>query len=69
MVVAVDAAAAAASAGLHAGDLIVEMNRRRVTSADGALEASRQNKGQRVLRRVWRDGGARYGVMDTSKNN
>jgi serine protease Do len=68
VIVSVDADAAAASAGLQPGDVIVEMNRRRVTSADDALEASRQNKGQGVLLRVWRAGGTRYVVIDTSKN-
>ena len=45
------------------------MNRSRVTSADEALEVSRQNEGQRVLLRVWRDGGTRYVAIDTSKSN
>jgi len=68
-IVSVDADSAAAAAGLAPGDVIVEMNRRRVTSADELLEVSRESKGQRVLLRVWREGGTRFVVIDTAKGN
>ena len=67
VIVSVDPDTVAAEAGLQPGDAIVEMNRRRVASADEALELSRQSRGQRVLLRVWRDGGTRYVVIDSSK--
>jgi len=60
---------AAAEAGLRPGDVIVEVNRRRVTNANDALELSSQNKDARLLLRVWRDGGSRYVVIDTAQSN
>jgi serine protease Do len=68
VITSVEPDSAAAEAGLRPGDVIVEMNRRRVTSAADALEHSRQSNGDRVLLRVWRDGGTRYVVVDTSKS-
>lgn len=59
----------AAAAGLRAGDVVVEVNRKRVSSADAALEASRQGKETRVLLRVWREGTTRYVVVEASKAN
>jgi serine protease Do len=58
---------AAAEAGLRPGDVIVEVNRRQVTNANDALEFSSQNKGARLLLRVWRAGGSRYVVIDDAK--
>jgi len=69
VVVSADPDAPAAAAGLQPGDVIVEVNRRRVTNANDAFEASRQSKGHQVLLRVWREGSTRYAVIDTSKNN
>lgn len=69
VILSVDSDTAAAAAGLQPGDVIVEFNRRRVTSANELWEASRQSKGQRVLLRVWRDGGTRYVVIDAAKTN
>ena len=69
VILSVDPDTTAAAAGLQPGDVIVEMNRRRVTGADDALDAGRQSKEPRVLLRVWRDGGTRYVVLDTSKIN
>ena len=59
---------AAAKAGLRPGDVIVEVNRRRVTNANDALEFSSQNKGARLLLRVWRDGGSRFVVIDAAQS-
>lgn len=59
---------AAAEAGLRPGDVIVEVNRRLVTNASDALEFSSQNKGPRLLLRVWRDGGSRFVVIDLAKS-
>ena len=67
LVVRVDAASPAAAAGLRPGDVILEINRQRVHSADEAVERSQEIKGDRVLLRVWSGGGSRYLVVDASK--
>jgi serine protease Do len=53
----------AAAAGLQPGDVILEINRRRVGSAEEAVRASQDVKGERVLLRVWSRGGSRYVVI------
>jgi serine protease Do len=53
----------AAAAGLQAGDVILEINRRRVTNAEEAVRASQDVQGERVLLRVWGRGGTRYVVV------
>ena len=63
----VDAASPAAAAGLRPGDVVLEINRQRVTSADEAVARSQEIKGDRVLLRVWGGGGSRYLVVDASK--
>jgi serine protease Do len=67
LVVDVDAASPAAAAGLRPGDVILEINRQRVTTADEAVQRSEKIKGDRVLLRVWSGGGSRYLVVDASK--
>ncbi len=64
VVVEVDPASAAAAAGLRAGDVILEINRQRVTNADEAVRLSEQVKGNRVLLRVWSQGGSRFLVVE-----
>jgi len=63
VVVDVDAGSPAAMAGLRPGDVILEINRQRVTSADEAVRLSEQIKSDRVLLRVWSGGGSRYIVV------
>jgi serine protease Do len=60
----VDPTSAAASAGLRAGDVILEINRQPVSSADEAIRLSERVKGDRVLLRVWSQGGSRYLVLE-----
>jgi len=62
----------AAKAGLQPGDVILEMDRQPVRTADDAVALSKQAKGDSVLLRVWsnNDGGAgatRYLVVDNKK--
>jgi serine protease Do len=64
VVVEVDPASAAAAAGLRAGDVILEINRQRVTNADEAVRLSEQVKNNRVLLRVWSQGGSRFLVVE-----
>jgi len=61
----------AAEAGLRPGDIIVEINRQAVHTADEAVALSEKVKGDRVLLRVWRGGagspgGTRYVVVENS---
>jgi len=53
---------------LQPGDVIVEVNRQRVSNADEAFEAAQKTRGQRLLLRVWRDGGMRFVVIDAGAN-
>ncbi|HYG34294.1 MAG TPA: DegQ family serine endoprotease [Clostridia bacterium] len=73
LVVNVDPSSSAAEAGLRQGDVIVEINRQPVRSADDAVNLSQKVKEDRVLLRVWSRsgsgaGGTRYVVVDNSKN-
>lgn len=59
----VDPGSPAAAAGLRPGDVILEINRQRVTSADEAVRLSERIRGNSVLLRVWSQGGSRYVVV------
>ncbi len=59
----------AAEAGLRAGDVITEIERQRVRSADEAVAASEKAKGDRILLRVWRGGEGRGGMLYLSVDN
>ena len=60
----VDPGSTAAAAGLRAGDVIQEINRQQVNGADEAIRLSERIKGERVLLRVWSQGGSRYVVLE-----
>jgi len=64
LVVNVEPDSPAAAAGLRPGDVILEINRRRVTNADEAVRVSEQVKGNRALLRIWSGGGSRYLVVE-----
>jgi serine protease Do len=67
LVVQVEENSASYEAGLREGDVILEINRKKVTSADDAVDLSEKIKDKRVLLRVWSHGGSRFLVVDESK--
>jgi serine protease Do len=72
IVVKIEEDSAAAEAGLRVGDVIREINRKPVTSADEAVELSEKIKDQTVLLRVWSSdgngrGANRYIVVQEDK--
>ena len=67
LVTNVESGSPAAHAGLRSGDVIVEINRKPITSADEAIELSNQAKGDRVLLRVWSQGGTHYVVVEAGR--
>ena len=58
---------AAAEAGLKAGDVIQEINRKPVKNAEEAISQMEKATDKTILLRVWRDGGSRFVVVDESK--
>jgi len=58
---------AAAEAGLKPGDVIEEINRKPVKTADEAVRLTENATDKTTLLRVWRDGGSRFVVVDESK--
>ena len=56
-------------AGLREGDVIQEINRKPVTSADEAVRMTENLQDKTTLLRVWSKGGSRYVVVDESKDH
>jgi serine protease Do len=70
IVTGIDESSAAFEAGLRQGDVILEINRKPVASADDAVELSAKNdKKGSVLLRVWSRGGTRYVVVKEDKQS
>ena len=66
----IDESSAAFEAGLRQGDVILEINRKPVASADDAVDLSAKNdKKDSVLLRVWSRGGTRYVVVKEDKQS
>lgn len=63
----VDPNSVSAEAGLQPGDVIQEINRKPVRSAEEAVKLTENVKDKTTLLRVWRDGGSRWVVVDESK--
>jgi len=71
VVMQVDPASAAADAGLKAGDVIIEINKQPVKSADDAVKLTSNDKDRVTLLHVWSNDGGRwashYLTVDESK--
>ena len=62
----VDPDSPAARAGLNAGDVILEINHLRVTSAQEAVDLSAKAEGKKTLLKLWSRGGTLFVVVDES---
>jgi len=60
---------AAADAGLKPGDVIQEINRHPVKSAEEAVKLTENARDKVTLLRIWSNGGSHYVVVDESKGN
>src|ERR1035437_7382607 len=58
---------AAAEAGLKQGDVIQEINRHSVKTAEEAVKLTENTKDKVTLLRIWSNGGSHYVVVDESK--
>jgi serine protease Do len=66
LIVGVAPGSTAAEVGLKPGDVIIEINRQPIESADDAIAKSRDVQGDRVLLRVWSGGGSRYVLLEAN---
>ena len=55
-------------AGLRQGDVIQEINRNRIRSAEDAVAATKNLKGKKILLRVYSQGFSRFMVVDETKS-
>jgi serine protease Do len=62
----VDPESAAARAGLHAGDVILEINKQPVRSAQDAVDLSAKAEGKKTLVKLWSHGSTIFVVVDES---
>ena len=69
VVTEVDPNSAAAETGLKPGDVIQEINRKPVRTAEEAVRLTENPTEKTTLLRVWRNGGSRYVVVDESNKN
>jgi serine protease Do len=68
VVTSVDPNSNAFEKGLRPGDVILEIEKKPVTSADEAVELSQEVKGKEVLLRVWSRGSTKYIVVPINRN-
>ncbi len=67
VVTEVEPNSAAAEAGLRPGDVIQEINRKPVKTAEEAVKLTENPKDKTTLLRVWREGSSRWVVVDETK--
>ncbi len=67
LVEGVDRSSPAYSAGIRPGDVILEVNRKPVATAQEATELSKAPSEGQVLMKVWSRGGSRFVVVETGK--
>jgi serine protease Do len=68
LVTDVDPASAAAQAGLQPGDVIQEINREPVRSAEDAIKLTESGETKKTLLRVWNRNGTRFVVVDETES-
>jgi len=66
VITSVDPESAAARAGLREGDVILELNKQPVASAEQAVELSAKAEGRKTLLRLWSRGTTIFVVVDES---
>jgi serine protease Do len=69
LVTEVDPTSAAAAAGLQAGDVIQEINREPVRSAEDAVKLTENSESKKTLLRVWNRQGTRFVVVDETESS
>ena len=69
LVIDIDESSAAYEAGLREGDVILEINRKPIASAEDAVELSAKNDKSSTLLRVFSRGGTRYVVVKEDKQS
>lgn len=67
VVTEVDPGSVSAEAGLRPGDVIQEINRKPVKTAEEAVQMTEKATDKTTLLHIWRDGGSRYLVVDENK--
>ncbi|MSU65515.1 MAG: Do family serine endopeptidase [Opitutus sp.] len=67
VITSIDEDSPSAKQGLREGDVVLELDRRPVTSSEEAVKLSEEIKGPKVMLLIWREGRTHYLVIDESK--
>ena len=68
LITSVDPSSAAAQAGLHEGDVILEINRHKVDSAKTAIDLCESATSRRTLLKLWSHGSTVYVVVNENNS-